>query len=224
MIGRAALGVWFDVDAAGLDDVEAWYRQQHLPERLGVPGFLRGRRYRAVAAGRTFFTLYETAGPGVLSSPAYLERLNHPTDWTRRALAGFRGMTRNAYQLVAATPADAPQGHVLTVRIRPESGRGPAVRAWAEAEAVGTVGRLAGVAAGAVYVSDSGGTSVVTEERRIVGQVEAAPPFLVVLEVADAGAEAGLREFWQDWGRRLAAEPTVDLYRLMYGLAWLGPA
>ena len=48
MIGTAALAIWFDVDATGQDDVETWYEHQHLPERLSVPGFLRGRRYAVV--------------------------------------------------------------------------------------------------------------------------------------------------------------------------------
>ena len=86
MIGDAALGIWMDVDPAGLDDFNAWYRRQHLPERLSVPGFLRGRRYQTTGEGPVYFTLYETADAAVLSSAAYLERLNNPTDWTRRAL------------------------------------------------------------------------------------------------------------------------------------------
>src|SRR5262249_29418836 len=117
MIGDAALAIWFDVDAAGKEDVEAWYPHQHLPERLSVPGFLRGRRYTAVAGGPAFFTLYETRDANVLGSAAYLERLNNPTDWTRRALSSFRGMTRNAYQRLAAASSDALASHLMTVRI-----------------------------------------------------------------------------------------------------------
>ena len=90
MIGDAALGIWMDVDPAGLDDFNAWYRRQHLPERLSVPGFLRGRRYQTTGEGPVYFTLYETADAAVLSSAAYLERLNNPTDWTRRALPRIR--------------------------------------------------------------------------------------------------------------------------------------
>jgi hypothetical protein len=55
VIGRGLLGIWMEVDPAGLDDFNAWYRRQHVPERLSVPGFLRGRRWEALEA------LYETA-------------------------------------------------------------------------------------------------------------------------------------------------------------------
>ena len=221
MIGAAALAIWFDVDATGQDDVEAWYEHQHLPERLSVPGFLRGRCYAVVGDGPGFFTLYETRDGGVLSSPAYLERLNNPTDWTRRSLSAFRGMIRNVYRRMAAASADAVGSHVFTVRIKPDSGRGPYIRQWLETEAPTTLSGLGGVTAWGTYVSESGGTSVVTEERKIVGEVSAATPFLMMLEIADAGSGGALGEFWQAWGRKMAAETSVNLYRLMYGLAWL---
>jgi hypothetical protein len=222
VIGNAALAIWMDVDPAGEEDFNAWYSRQHLPERLGVPGFLRGRRYAAVGSAPAYFTLYETATADVLSSPAYLERLNDPTDWTRRALPVVRRMTRNAYRRLAATPGDGVERHLLTARVQPASGRGPYVRDWLEAEVAGTLAGLEGVAAAAVYATETGGTSVVTEERRIVGgEVVGATPFLALLEVADPSAEAPLRVFWAAWATRIAADVTVDFYRLLYGLAWI---
>lgn len=38
---------------------------EHFPERLGVPGFLRGRGYRAIDADRTYFTFYDLESPEV---------------------------------------------------------------------------------------------------------------------------------------------------------------
>ena len=221
MIGGAVLAIWFDVDPSGRNDVEAWYPRQHLPERLSVPGFLRGRRFAVAGEGPAFFTPYETRDSSVLSSPAYIERLNDPTDWTRRSLSAFCRMIRTVYRRLALTPADSVGGHLLTVRIKPDSGRGLYVREWLEGNAGSTLRDLAGVRASGTYVAESGGASVITEESRIVGDVSAATPFLALLELADASAEAALREFWAAWGRKMAAEATVNLYRLMYGLAWL---
>ncbi|MBI3638016.1 MAG: hypothetical protein HY216_17610, partial [Candidatus Rokubacteria bacterium] len=56
----------------------------------------------------------------------------------------------------------------------------------------------------------------------IGGEALAAPPMLALCEVDDPVAMPALREFWIAWGRRLAAEVTVDAYRLMYGLGWTG--
>jgi len=222
MIGKGALGIWMAIDPAGEANFNEWYPRQHLPERLSVPGFLRGRRYEATGGAPPYFTLYEVAGPEVLSSGPYLERLNDPTPWTRRTLPSFSVMVRNAYALVAASASDHVQRHLMTVRIKPDSGRGPAVRAWIDGEADAAVGRLAGVAGHGLYVSEMGATSVLTEERRLVGgEVAAAPPFLAICEVTDQGREGALRDFWISWARSIGAEVTPDIYRLMYGLGWL---
>src|SRR5919106_1528347 len=161
MIGTAALGIWIDVAPDARDDFNAWYREQHIPERLGVPGFLRGRRYEAIGDGPAYFTLYETADAAVLSSAPYLARLNAPTEWTRRVLPAMTMMIRNAYRLAAASPEPAPAAtRLLTVRVQPHSGRGPYVRAWLAGDAVATVSALDGVAGVGIYESDTSGTSV----------------------------------------------------------------
>jgi hypothetical protein len=221
MIGEAALGIWMDVDAGGLEEFNQWYRRQHLPERLSVPGFLRGRRYESGGGGPRYFTLYETADAAVLSSAPYLERLNAPTEWTRRALPLIRRMVRNAYRRVATTGPDARAGGLVTVRVQPHSGRGPYVRASLVGDALAALSAL-GVAAVAVYESETAGTAVITEERRIVGgDVTAAPPFLVLCELDDAAKPDPIAAHWRTWATRLAADATVDPYRLLYGLTWL---
>ena len=222
MIGTSALAIWLTLDPAGEEDFNNWYPRQHLPERLSVPGFLRGRRYRAAGGAPPYFTLYELADARVLSSPAYLERLNHPTDWTRRVLPVIRGAVRNGCARLAASEPDTVEQHLLTVRIAPASGRGPAVRAWLAGEAVATLTALPGVTGAALLEQETGGTAVVTEERRLFGcEVLGGPPWVALCEVTTPGAEAGLREFWRAWSTRIAAEATVDFYRLMYGLRWI---
>lgn len=221
MIGDAALGIWMDVEAGGLDDFNAWYRRQHLPERLSVPGFLRGRRYESAGPGPRYFTLYETADAAVLSSAPYLERLNAPTDWTRRALPRVRTMVRNAYRRVATAGPDARADRLLTVRIQPHSGRGPYVRASLAGETLATLTEL-GVAAAAIYESETAGTSVMTEERKIVGgEVTAAPPFLALCELDHAAEPDTLAAHFHAWSTRLAADVTTNTYTLLYGLTWL---
>ena len=100
MKGSACLAIWFRVDADDVAELDAWYPRQHLPERLSVPGFLRGRRYAAVDARLPYLTIYETEDAAVLSSSAYVQRLNDPTPWTRRVLPTFRTMVRGTYRLL----------------------------------------------------------------------------------------------------------------------------
>ena len=49
--GSALLMVWCDVPADKEDDFNRWYNEEHLAERLAVPGFLSAARYETVTAG-----------------------------------------------------------------------------------------------------------------------------------------------------------------------------
>lgn len=92
--GTGILSVWHEYPPDDVAFFERWYMTEHFPERLGVPGFLRGRRYRAVDADRTYFTFYELASPAVLFSEAYLARLNAPTAWTQAIMKRWSSMFR----------------------------------------------------------------------------------------------------------------------------------
>jgi len=89
------LALWNNREAAHTAEYEDWYKTEHFPERLGIPGILRGRRYESEDASPQFFTYYETETPETLTSLAYLERLENPTDWTRRIMNDvMRDMSR----------------------------------------------------------------------------------------------------------------------------------
>ena len=76
-------------------DFEKWFQHEHLQERLGVPGFLLGRRHEAVAGEPRYFNFYVTRSVDVLSSPDYRTRLNNPTPMTRMVMTGiFKDMIR----------------------------------------------------------------------------------------------------------------------------------
>jgi hypothetical protein len=70
------------------EEFNAWYEDEHLPERLAIPGFRSARRW--VAEGRPgegkYLATYELDSPGVLRSPEYLARFENPTPWSRRCL------------------------------------------------------------------------------------------------------------------------------------------
>src|SRR5512137_1057741 len=97
--GYDVLAVWNDVDPAHEAEYHRWYWEQHLPERLSVPGFLNAYRYRALDASPKFFTWYLVRNVEVLRSPYYLERLANPTEWTQHVMPWFRNMIRCACRL-----------------------------------------------------------------------------------------------------------------------------
>jgi hypothetical protein len=70
------------------EEFNAWYDEEHLAERLAIPGFRSARRWMAdvpPGAGK-YLATYELDSPAVLSSEAYLLKFNHPTPWSRRCL------------------------------------------------------------------------------------------------------------------------------------------
>lgn len=114
-IARGVLSIWNDFPAEREDLYERWYMGEHFPERLGVPGFLRGRRYEAIQADRRYFTCYELETPEVLFSAPYLARLNAPTAWTSTMMGSWRSMFRTVCERVRRR-GDAVGGFALVLR------------------------------------------------------------------------------------------------------------
>ena len=94
LIGNGVLAIWNGIAPQAEDDFVAWHVREHIPERVGLPGFLRGRRYVAVDGHPKYFNFYETETAADLASPVYQARLNAPTDWTRRVVAHFTDTSR----------------------------------------------------------------------------------------------------------------------------------
>ena len=91
MLGRAAVAMWWDIAPEVQAEWEDWHTREHMPERLSIPGFLRGSRW---IAGHAYFVLYELDSPATLTAAPYLERLNNPTPWSRRMMPHHRNMVR----------------------------------------------------------------------------------------------------------------------------------
>lgn len=94
LLGNGVLAIWNGIKPEAEDDFVAWHVREHIPERVGLPGFLRGRRYVALDGYPKYFNFYETANASDLSSAAYQARLNAPTPWTRQVVAHFLDTSR----------------------------------------------------------------------------------------------------------------------------------
>jgi len=96
------LAIFNDCRAGREAEFEAWFQGEHLIERLAVPGFLFGRRHKAVAGAPGYFNFYMVETPEVLTSKPYLERLDHPTPMTRTIMSEvFINMNRTVCRRVA---------------------------------------------------------------------------------------------------------------------------
>lgn len=102
LFGSAFLALWNDVDADVEAQYERWHTNEHVPERVGIPGFIAGRRYRSDAAEQPrYFTLYEVADAAVFDSAAYRDVIDRPTPWS----AEMRPRLRNVVRATCATIA-----------------------------------------------------------------------------------------------------------------------
>ncbi len=127
--GAGVLVIWTDVAPAAEADFNAWYDNQHLAERVGVPGFRNGRRYAALEGAPRYLAWYETDTPAVLGSAAYGERQANPTAWTQRIMPSFRNVTRVTAARLAKSGAGLAAA-ALTLRVRPAPGREATLAEW----------------------------------------------------------------------------------------------
>ena len=115
--GEAFMIIWHDIRAESERDYHLWHTREHMPERLGVPGFLRGRRGVDWTRDKyRYLTLYEGEKLATFGSAPYLERLNNPTEWSLRVQPAFYNFVRSACA-ITATAGRGVGGAMATLRV-----------------------------------------------------------------------------------------------------------
>ena len=107
--GRGLLMVFADVPAEVEDEFNRWYDEEHIPERLSIPGVLDVARYVAVRGGPKYLACYELSEATAWYSDAWQYHLNNPTEWSQRMSPGIVATVyiRNLYKLIH--PGDVPE-------------------------------------------------------------------------------------------------------------------
>ena len=215
LAGSGAVAIWHDIAPEGREAFYAWHGTEHMPERAAIPGFLRGRRYVAIAGAPAFFNLYETATTAVLSGRDYLDRLDHPTPWTVETVRHFRGVARSLCE-VAHSRGAGEGGLIATFRYDVSDASAAAHRAEMAA-ALDALAQAAGVAGAHLLVADEAASAIETAEKRARGTATAVPRWIVLLEGwGDAVPfEAQARAFAAGAAfRGASAPPDLAVYRL----------
>ncbi|MDP3604297.1 MAG: hypothetical protein Q8R59_00960 [Polaromonas sp.] len=119
--GQAAIAMWWNMAPEHREEFEHWHSHEHFPERLGIPGFLRGSRWSSVDGGDGFFIMYELDAYETLSSEAYLSRLNRPTPWSTKMMPHHRDMVRSQCRVISSVGGGTAR-YALTLRVSPEPG------------------------------------------------------------------------------------------------------
>ena len=198
LAGNAVVAIWNDITEEGRANFYEWHNREHMPERLGIPGFLRGRRYRSLdgaqgrlaAADCMYFTLYEVQDASVLSGAAYLERLNAPTPWTTRSVAHFRNVARSLCT-TDITQGAASGGFLATLRFDVAASHDPALLDRFRVLFT-TVAEALGIVAAHLCRADLAASSTKTAEQ--AGRPEnALPRWVVMVEASTPAAAASAR-------------------------------
>ena len=103
--GRGLLMVYTDVAAKHEDEFNRWYNEEHIAERLSIPGVLNAARYIAVRGAPKYLACYELDEPEAYFSAIWQHHLKHPTAWSQRMSPDVIGQNfiRNVYRLIYPT-------------------------------------------------------------------------------------------------------------------------
>lgn len=186
LLGKAAVLIWNDVIENGQAPFYEWHDKEHIPERLGLPGFLRGRRYRGKGPAE-WLTLYEASDLAVLTSETYLERLNNPTSATSRNLVSFRNTARSICT-VEASLGESTGGHALTIDLPDAVDASQSIRHTMQ-HALG----LTGVLSVHLLAADEAASRLDTRESR--ERAYRVPPRILFIECSTPVAAAAALDF-----------------------------
>ena len=122
LLGEAAVAMWWDIARASRTEFEDWHSHEHFPERMNIPGFMRGSRWASTEGGDGFFVMYELDSYATLTSPHYLGSLNNPTPWSKKMMPHHRNMIRSQCRVMESYGGGIARA-MMTLRLSPQSGQ-----------------------------------------------------------------------------------------------------
>jgi hypothetical protein len=107
--GQAVLVVEIEVAEADVDQLNRWYDDKHVPERLAMAGFVSARRYASTDKPGRFLAVYELEGPEAALSDEYMEAARSlETEWDRAVHATWLHMHREVWTSLDEPAAGEP--------------------------------------------------------------------------------------------------------------------
>ena len=199
MRGKAAVAMWWDIAPDMKAEFEDWHTHEHMPERLAIPGFLRGTRWVAATGEPSYFVLNEVVDLETLTGGPYLERLNDPTPWSRKMMPHHLNMLRSLCQVRASFGRGVAQA-AATLRLD----------APLAAESLSALPKRKGLTAAQLLESQSmAGMRPTTEQRIRAGDTEAG--WIAIIGGYDVDA-VGVA------AREVGPRAVAGVYRLSYCL------
>lgn len=217
LLGKAAVAMWWDMAPASRVEFEDWHSHEHFPERMSIPGFLRGSRWASAEGTEGFFVLYELTSYEILTSRHYLARLNDPTPWSTKMMPHHRNMVRSQCR-VTETHGGGIGCAMMTLRLSPKPGHADELQRHLQGLLSGLPSRP-GLTGGHLLTTQTPDTGL-TEEQKIRGGADAVADWIVLVSGYDTAALSALaadefsNEALDDKGAMPA--PRCAFYRLAF--------
>jgi hypothetical protein len=140
-----------EVEPEWEEEWHRWYREEHLPNLLALPGVRSGRRYQAVEGEPKHLAVYEIDAPDLLQGPAF-ERAAR-TEWTARLKPHFQSTLATYEQCCPAEgllrgPAwaeEAVEGGLMVIRLGVAPEHEADFNAWYDQEHLAALSGVPGV-------------------------------------------------------------------------------
>jgi hypothetical protein len=219
LLGKAAVAMWWDMAPVHRVEFEDWHSHEHFPERMSIPGFLRGSRWANSAGGDGFFVMYELDVYDTLTSTHYLARLNDPTPWSTKMMPWHRDMVRSQCRVVASFGGGIARS-MATTRLSPAAGQADTLQGRLM-NMLADIPSVPGITGGHLLQTHTP-EAAVTQEQAIRGGADAVADWIVLVSGYDAQALAGVTStrFGTAALADAGAQPTqlTSLYNLAYAL------
>jgi len=190
MLGAAAVVMWCEVGLDVKEEFEDWHAHEHQPERLSIPGFLRGTRWVSTDGRNSYVMLYEALNEATVTTGPYMERLNDPTPWSRKMMPHHRNMVRSLCRVQASFGAGLGQ-FLLTARFAPEPAQADALERRLTGELLPSLPSRKGIVAAHLLRRIAGSRAELTTEQKMRGG-DGSADWIVIINGYDAGALAAV--------------------------------
>ena len=101
-IGGTILVVMMEVDPEHEEEFNRWYDEEHLQERLEIPGYISARRFKLEEGEGVlkYLCIWELADTSPLQSQEYQAQQRHPSELRDRAHTYIKQRARGLYKQI----------------------------------------------------------------------------------------------------------------------------
>lgn len=144
---KGLLVVWTDIPATVESEFNEWYNREHMRDRIiGVPGFIRGRRFVSRGESPKYFAAYEAHRIDVMASKPYCALLRDPDPTSRRFIPLFQNTIKGICD-IAVEAGEAEGAAMAVLRINRTGSDSSALRQWMKDALIPQLMRRHGVVA-----------------------------------------------------------------------------